>query len=833
MPAGGAGRVGWSLMGLLAVVPVTTRCAAKPAAFEMGDSRRVGFNEGWLFRGSEAEGAERPDFADQAWRALNLPHDWAIEGPFDRQLGPSTGALPYFGVGWYRKHFSLPASAQAGVASIEFDGAMANSRVWLNGQELGSRPYGYSSFAFDLTSHLRWDGSENVLAVRLAPEEGSSRWYPGAGVYRNVWLDIAGPVHVAHWGTYVTTPTVSDETAHVAIQTRVENSSGAAASVTCETVIMDAEDQEVARTSSVETISVGAAKTLDVRLDLAQPRRWDVAQPYVYRVVTSLRDGARLLDRYVTPFGVRTIAFDKAQGFLLNGKKLKLQGVCMHHDLGALGAAVNRRAIERQLEILRGLGVNAVRTSHNPPAPELLELCDQLGLLVMDEAFDMWRRLKVPNGYGRYFDQWGETDLRDMIRRDRNHPSIVLWSIGNEVPEQSDPNGWVLARRLTDICHEEDPTRAVTAAFNQVADAIRNGLAAQVDIPGFNYAAPDYQQILHDHPDWITFGSETSSCVSSRGVYHLPIEKYQKHESLQLTSYDVIAPDWAYAPDVELAAQERFPQLLGEFVWTGFDYLGEPTPYWMAPVDERDWPARSSYFGAVDLAGFPKDRYYLYKSVWTRDPMVHILPHWNWAGREGQPIPVVAYTNADEVELFLNDRSLGRKRRGAEPMEIPVGPNVSADGRFLTKYRLLWQVPYGSGVLRAVAFKNGAPVASDERRTAGLPARIRLIPDRTKIHADGVDLSFITVRIEDKDGNLHPTADNLVRFAVEGAGRVAAVDNGSPATIEPFQASQRKAFNGLCLLIVRSVSGNGGNIAVTATSDGLETAQTTVVATSN
>jgi beta-galactosidase len=833
MSASRAGRLSLSLLFLLSAVPATTWSSAKPRTVDVNHLRRIGFGESWLFHRDAADGAERPGYADASWRTLDLPHDWAIEGPFDRRYNPHAGGLPYFGVGWYRKHFSLPAGVKGQCVSLEFDGAMANSRVWLNGQELGGRPYGYIGFAVDLTPHLLWDGRENVLAVRLSPEEQSSRWYPGAGIYRNVWLEITAPLHVARWGTYVTTSSVSDEKAQVAVKTRVENRGDAAVRVTIETVILDASDKAVARADSVETIPAKGVSVLDARLDLAQPQRWDVGRPYLYRVVSSLRDGTRVLDRYVTPFGVRTIEFDKAQGFLLNGRKLKLQGVCMHHDLGALGTAVNRRATERQLEILKGMGVNALRTSHNPPSPELLDLCDRLGVLVMDEAFDMWSKPKVPNGHGKYFAEWGETDLRDMIRRDRNHPSIVLWSIGNEILEQGDADGWKLARRLTDICHEEDPTRPVTAGFNHSTEAIKNGLAAQVDIPGFNYKPLEYERILRDHPDWVIVGAETSSCVSSRGVYHLPIEKYKKHESLQLTSYDVIAPEWAYAPDVELLAQERSPQVLGEFVWTGFDYLGEPTPYfgWKEPMDERDWPARSSYFGAIDLAGFPKDRYYLYKSVWTRAPMVHILPHWNWAGREGQLIPVVAYTNADEVELFLNERSLGRRQRAASPMEIPVGPNVSADLRFSSKYRLLWQVPYESGALRAVALKDGVPVATEERRTAGAPARIRLVPDRTSIHADGEDLSFITVRIEDKDGNLHPTADNLVRFAVEGAGRVAAVDNGNAATTEPFQASRRKAFNGLCLLIVRSARGAGGAIRVSATSDGLDLAQTTVVAT--
>jgi beta-galactosidase len=502
----------------------------------------------------------------------------------------------------------------------------------------------------------------------------------------------------------------------------------------------------------------------------------------------------------------------------------------MHHDLGALGAAVNRRATERQLQIMKAMGVNAVRTSHNPPSPELLDAADRLGLLVMDEAFDMWGYVKVKNGHGKYFAEWGEKDLRDMLRRDRNHPSIIMWSIGNEILEQADPEGWRVAKRLTEICHEEDRTRPVTAGFNQADNAIKNGLAAQVDIPGFNYQARNYERFLKEHPDWTIVATETSSAVSSRGVYHLPIEKYVKHESLQITSYDVIAPEWAYEPDVEFDAQERLPNVLGEFVWTGFDYLGEPTPYfgWRETPNPKDWPARSSYFGIVDLAGFPKDRYYLYQSVWTKEPMAHVLPHWNWAGREGQPIPVVAYTNCDEVELFVNGKSLGRKRRGSEPMELPVGKNVSDDLKFKSKYRLLWQVPYEPGTLKVVGMRDGKAVATQEMRTAGAPARIALVPDRKTIDGDGSDLSFVTVRVEDKDGNLCPLADTLVRFKIEGAGRLAAVDNGDPATTDLFQASERKAFGGLALAIVRSERGKPGRVHISATADGLAGADTTI-----
>jgi beta-galactosidase len=497
-----------------------------------------------------------------------------------------------------------------------------------------------------------------------------------------------------------------------------------------------------------------------------------------------------------------------------------------------LGAAVSRRATERQLQILKAAGVNAIRTSHNPPSPELLEYADRLGFLVMDEAFDMWRIPKVRNGYSKYYDEWSERDARDMVRRDRNHPSVIMWSIGNEIPEQGSADGWQEARRLTGFFHAEDPTRPTTSAFNNPEDAIRNKLADEVDIPGFNYAPNRYQRILDEHPNWIIYGSETASCVSSRGVYHLPLEKYEKHASLQISSYDIIAPPWAYCPDVEFDAQERIPGLLGEFVWTGFDYLGEPTPYFDEAADRsRDWPARSSYFGMVDLAGFPKDRYFLYQSVWTKSPMVHVLPHWNWPGREGQAIPVMVYSNAEEVELFLNGVSLGVQKTRSVPIELPVGSNVSETHRFSSKYRLLWQVPYRPGALRAVARTGGQEVARDEMHTAGRAARVRLVADRSTIHADGDDLSFITARVEDADGNLVPDADSLLTFKVSGAGVIEAVDNGNAATVEAFHADHRHAFSGLALLIVRSRTGHAGAIRVAASSAGLQQGAATILAT--
>ena len=815
----------------LLVVSTFVLGASAATAVKVSGDRRQSFNDGWRFFKGEAEGAEQPGFKDAQWTDVQLPHDWAIEGPFDPKINPHTGALPISGTGWYRRWFTLPETARGRYLSIEFDGAMSNARVWVNGHELGARPYGYIGFAFDLTPYLNYGGQENVIAVRLTPEDRSSRWYPGAGIYRNVWLTVTGAEHVAHWGTYITTPQVTDARATVAVKVELRNRGTSEAKMILQTTVLDASGNPVSKNGNAVTIPAGGSQTAATNLTVNRPQRWDVDHPYLYTLVSEVMDGnKKVVDRYSEPFGIRTIAFDKAQGFLLNGRHLKMHGVCMHHDLGALGAAVNRRATERQLQIMKAAGVNAIRTSHNPPSPELLEYCDRLGLMVMDEAFDMWRIPKVPNGYSKYFDEWSERDVRDMVRRDGNHPSIVMWSIGNEVPEQGRADGWEVAKRLVSFFHEEGPTRPTTSAFNSSNAAMKNKLADQVDVPGFNYKPLQYESILKDHPDWIILGSETASTVSSRGVYHLPIEKYDKHPSLQLTSYDVIVPPWATLPDLEFSVQDKFPNVLGEFVWTGFDYLGEPTPYFSIPgANSTDWPARSSYFGMVDLAGFPKDRYYLYQSVWSKTPMVHVLPHWNWEGKAGQniaqtipqSIPVMAYSNGDEVELFLNGKSLGRKKRFSEPVVLPVAASVSADKKFASKYRLMWQVPYQPGTLKAVAYQGGKAVASDEVRTAGAPVRVRLTPDRTVISADGDDLSFVTVRIEDKDGNLCPLADNLVKFHVTGAGAIRAVDNGNAATVELFNADHRKAFNGLALLIVKSQRGQAGRIRVAAASEGL------------
>lgn len=796
---------------------------------------RESFNQNWLFSKGETGGEETVDFRDSDWRELDLPHDWAIEGPFDQSHDARTGGLPVYGTAWYRKHFFIGEDQKGKSITIEFDGVMNNAEVFLNGEKVGARPFGYIGFQVDLTPHIRL-GEENVIAVRVNPEELSARWYPGAGIYRNVWLETKAPVHVAHWGTYITTPEVSQSEARVSIETTIQKSKMQQGDFVLNTMVENPEGKLVAEGNTSFSFSDTDTVVLNQSITLKDPLLWDTEAPHLYTARSVIRQGGKDIDNYSTEFGIRTIEYSAEKGFLLNGRPIRFQGVCLHHDLGPLGAAVNYRATERQLEIMKEMGVNAIRTSHNPPSPEQLEFCDKMGLLVQVEAFDEWKTGKVENGYSKVWDQWHETDLRDMIRRDRNHPSVVMWSIGNEIREQQRKHGGEMAHMLTEICHDEDPTRPVTAGFNNYPQSVDNGLAGAIDLVGFNYKPTQYNHLLWKHPDWIVYGSETSSCVSSRGVYHLPLENYDKHESKQITSYDIVSPPWAYPPDFEIFAQETMTRSLGEFVWTGFDYLGEPTPYNGRDNETHgkwtgDWPARSSYFGIVDLCGFPKDRFYFYQSVWTDDPMVHILPHWNWEETGHDSIPVFCYTNCDEAELFLNGQSLGKKVMGKDKTTIPAVFNwwKKPETTWDSPYRLSWNVKYEPGELKVVAWKDGKVAAEKTIVTAGKPAQVNLVPDRRVIQADGYDLSFITVRIEDNEGNICPLADNLVKFKVKGPATIAAVGNGNAATTEPFQADYRKAFNGLCMLIIKSEAGKSGKVRITAESDRLKSGQVQVI----
>lgn len=812
---------------ILALALLSSGCKEQKDQFR----ERLSFNEGWVFDKGHHPEASETSFDDSDWRKLSLPHDWAIEGPFNDSLDARTGGLPIYGEAWYRKDFEVKASDKGKVITLDFDGVMSNGVVYLNGKKAGYRPYGYSGFQVDLTPYINF-GETNTLAVKVHPEELSARWYPGAGIYRNVWLEVKSPVHTAHWGTYIRTPEVNKEKAVVEIETKVNNYEGAV-EATVVTAILD-KDKNVVAESSQDLSLTQKSHTINQSITVKKPSLWDTNTPYLYTAQTLIKVDGSIVDNYETDFGIREIKFTK-EGFFINGRKERFKGVCLHHDLGPLGAAVNYRATQRQLEIMKSMGVNAIRTSHNPPSPEQLELCDKMGLLVQVEAFDCWAIGKTENDYHKFWDKWHERDLRDMIKRDRNHPSVIMWSIGNEIKEQRKKNGGEVAKHLTDICHDEDPTRLVTAGFNNYPQCIKHGLADAIDLVGFNYKPTQYDNVLAKHPDMIVYGSETSSCVSSRGEYHLPVENYDKHESLQVSSYDIISPPWAYPPDFEFHAQETMTRSLGEFIWTGFDYLGEPTPYngkdnmthgkWGG-----DWPSRSSYFGAVDLCGMPKDRYYFYQSQWTEEPMVHILPHWNWEGSGQKNVPVYCYTNGDEAELFLNGQSLGRKKMGIDKTTIPADFIwwKRPENTWESPYRLNWDVPYKTGELKVVSYKEGKVHAEKIIRTASKAAKIELVPDRKEITADGSDLSFITVNIMDKDGNLCPRAENMVNFTIEGAGIVAAVGNGNAATTEPFQANYRKAFNGKCMLIVKSKKGMAGEIKVKAESEGLTTENITL-----
>ena len=774
----------------------------------------------WMFLRDDPDGAERPELDDSGWDTVRVPHDWAISGPFDREHDlqaaiiwedgerkPSahtgrTGGLPHVGVAWYRRRLDTPVEWQGKRVFVEFDGVMSHSRVYLNGACVGAWPYGYASFCFELTDYVRF-GVDNLLAVRVDNKPCASRWYPGAGIYRHVRLVVVEPVHVAHWGTAVTTQHLSDAEAVIRVRTELENHAGAAQDVVLATTVLSPDGSRATAESTRQAVE--ACGVFEQSFTISDPVRWDVADPRLYTAVCEVSVAGETVDRCETPFGLRDVRFDPNEGFILNGRRLRLNGVCMHHDLGPLGAAMNRRALERQLEILADMGCNAIRTSHNPPAPELLDLCDSMGFLVIDEAFDEWQMAKVDNGYHILFDQWAERDLRAMIRRDRNHPCVIMWSIGNEIGEQSSENGAEVARFLTAICHDEDPTRPVTAGFNNSEGAIRNGLAAAVDIPGWNYKPHLYEQVHRDHPDWVAYGSETESCVSSRTEYCFPVEEERdvRRPSLHVPSYDMAAPPWGYPPDYEFRAQDECPFMLGEFVWTGFDYLGEPTPY------KTEWPSRSSYFGIVDLCGIPKDRFYLYRSRWSNGETLHLLPHWNWEGREGEVTPVHCYTSHPAAELFLNGRSLGVRRKDANAL--------------FGRYRLVWDdVRYEPGTLRVVGLDAaGQSVAEKTVKTAGPPARVELTPDRTRITADGLDLAFVTVRIVDAEGNTCPLADDLVHFSFEGPAEIAAVGNGDQTSLGPFQASHRTAFHGLCMLILRSIDGRPGKVRVRAEAQGL------------
>jgi beta-galactosidase len=808
---------------------------------------RESFNQNWKFiryfnastdaatTDKEPEGLQLPSVNDNSWRTLDLPHDWAIEGPFSDTLENNTGLLPWKGIGWYRKHFSVDESDKGRRIYIDFDGAMAYAEVWLNGKYVGGWPYGYTSFRLDLTPYINFE-KDNLIAVRLDTKSWDSRWYPGAGIYRNVWLVKTSQLHITNNGVFCSTPEIKNEKAILSVGTEVESHFDQPVTIAIKASVYKLDETgkalaEPVAGSITPKATLPASANHKFRLDIPvnNPVLWDLENPKLYKVVVEILQGTEITDIYETNCGFRTLNFTPRDGFFLNGKKVEIKGVCNHHDLGALGAAFNTRAAERQLEILKEMGCNAVRTSHNPPAPELLDLCDRMGFLVEDEAFDTWKTPKKRNDYNILFYAWHEEDLRAMVRRDRNHPSVFIWSTGNEVNDQNNP---ALSESLRQIIKSEDQTRPVTVGCNW-DESGTNGFQKTVDVFGINYRLYRYDAFfaLKDNDKLPFHSSESASTVSSRGEYFFPVKEGDLNNNLpgkgifQVSSYDLAYPAWASTADQQWEMQDKYPGVFGEFVWTGFDYIGEPTPYGgdltgLRPGTKRydqakelldrqnvtEVPSRSSYFGILDLAGFKKDRFWLYQAKWRPDfPMAHILPHWNWPERKGQVTPVHVYTSGDEGELFLNGKSLGKKKKGQY------------------EYRLRWDsVVYQPGELKIIAYKNGIKWAEDKMVTTGKASQLSLSADHSAVRADGSDMVFITVIIEDKNKLPVPRSNNLVNFSIEGPGKIVAVDNGDATSHDPFQASYRKAYNGLCLVIVKAEKGATGTFTVKAASKGLK-----------
>ena len=796
--------------------------------------------KGWKFTREDNAGFSAVNCDDTSWQTVTIPHDWAIYGPFDRnndlqkvaivQDGQETemahagrtGGLPFVGTGWYRLKFEVPEFTKDKKATLIFDGAMSHAQVYVNGNKVGYWPYGYNSFYLDVTPYLK-EKVVNTLAVRLENKPESSRWYPGAGLYRNVHLRINNPVHIPVWGTQLVTPVVNKDFAKVNLKTRLDAGMPNSVGYRIITEIKDKDGRIIDHGEKL--LEYGDENVFEQNFIVKSPLLWSPDTPDLYKAYSRIYSGQILLDEHVTTFGIRSLEFIPDKGFFLNGEKTYFKGVCIHHDSGPLGSAVNDAAIRRQIRIMKEMGCNAIRTSHNMPAPELIKACDEMGMMVMAETFDEWMEAKCVNGYHQNFKEWSEKDMINLLHQFRINPSIVMWCIGNEVTEQwsNAELGAKITRYLQDICHREDPTRPVTMGMDAPDVVVKNNMAAVLDIPGFNYRPHRYQINYAKLPQQIILGSETASTVSSRGVYKFPVvrQDMKKYDDHQASSYDVEFCAWSNLPEDDFIQHEDLSYCIGEFVWTGFDYLGEPTPYY------TDWPSHSSLFGIVDLAGLPKDRYYLYRSHWNKEKeTLHILPHWNWKGREGEVTPVFVYTNYPSAELFINGKSQGKRTKDMSVTLFNSEDSVSMrEFKRQKRCRLMWMdTRYEPGTVKVVAYdKDGKAVAEKEIHTAGAPHHLELIPDRKIIEADGKDLSFVTVRIVDKEGNLCPGAGHLLNFKVKGTGTYRAGTNGDPACLDLFHLPQMHAFNGMMTAIVQS-SDNAGKIVLEVTGKGLKKA---------
>ena len=773
--------------------------------------------KGWKFSREDRAEFSESAYNDAHWQSVTVPHDWAIYGPFDmendiqrtaiKQDGQKaaiehtgrTGGLPFVGVGWYRTTFDVSTLTNDKEVFVQFDGAMSNPEVYVNGQKAGEWHNGYNTFFLNITPYVK--AKNNTLAVRLNNLTQMSRWYPGAGLYRNVHIITKNKTHIPIWGIQITTPEVTNNFAKVVVNTEFVAAKKEA--IAAETTIFNQRGEKVAHSSNQATAYTTDKITTELYID--KPLLWDIGKPNLYKAVTKLYENGQLKDEVSTTFGVRTIELKPDDGLYLNGRKIKIQGVCMHHDLGALGAAVNESAIRRQIRTMQDMGANAIRTSHNMPAPEYVRAADELGMLLAVESFDEWAIAKVENGYHLYFKEWAEKDLTNLVKHYRNNPSVLMWFIGNEVEEQSAESGSQVAYYLQSIVQKLDPTRPVSNGMDRPQDILRNNMAATMQLAGFNYRPFKYREAYKKLPQRLFLGSETASTLSSRGVYKFPVvrKSMAKYPDMQSSSYDVEHCGWSNLPEDDWIHQEDLPYMIGEFIWTGFDYLGEPTPYYV------EWPSHSSYFGAVDLAGLPKDRFYLYRSHWNKEAeTLHILPHWNWEGREGETTPIFVYTNYPSAELFINGKSQGKRYKDLSiKLEEEEKDGNPEDLERQKRYRLMWMdTKYEAGVVKVVAYdNNGKAVAEKEIRTAGKPYALRLTTHKeTTFSPNGKDLAYITVEAVDKDGNLCPNVNDLVTFSVKGVGSYRAAANGDPTCTDVFHLPKMHLFNGKLVVIVQS-----------------------------